>query len=53
MSALDSGTLGTELVTDLSVLAKDRAYLWREDGYRLPLQAAERSAGLTEDDIWP
>lgn len=52
MSALDDDVLGTELVTDLSVLAKDRAYLWQEDGYRLPLQDAERAAGLTEADIW-
>lgn len=53
MSALDDDVLGTELVTDLSVLAKDRAYLLKEDGYRLPLQPAEQAAGLTEADIWP
>ncbi|MEB3067966.1 hypothetical protein [[Mycobacterium] vasticus] len=52
MSALDDDVLGTELVTDLSVLAKHREYLWTRRGYRLPLQDAEREAGLTDADIW-
>ncbi|MFV8266469.1 hypothetical protein [Mycolicibacterium fortuitum] len=52
MSALDSGTLGTEVVTDLAELAKSRASYLREYDYRLPLQDAERAAGLTEADIW-
>ncbi|WP_019969332.1 hypothetical protein [Mycobacterium sp. 141] len=52
MSALDSGTLGTEVVTDLGQLAKSRAAYLQEYGYRLPLQAVERAAGLTEADIW-
>lgn len=52
MSALDSGTLGTEIVTDLGEIAKARAAYLREYGYRLPLQDAERQAGLTTVDIW-
>lgn len=52
MSALDSGTLGTEVVTDLAELAQARAAYLREYDYRLPLQDAERAAGLTEADIW-
>ncbi|OWL97014.1 hypothetical protein B7435_26885 [Mycolicibacterium peregrinum] len=53
MSALDTGTLGTEVVTDLAELAKSRASYLQEYDYRLPLQDAERAAGLTEADIWP
>lgn len=52
MSALDDGTLGTEIVTDLPTLAESRAFYLREYGYRMPLQDAERAAGLTETDIW-
>ncbi|MGC5028196.1 hypothetical protein ACLQ3K_25905 [Tsukamurella sp. DT100] len=52
MSGLDSGTLGTELVTDLGELARGREFALREYGYRIPLQPAEREAGLSEDDIW-
>lgn len=52
MSALDSGTLGTELVKDLGELARGREFAYREYGYRSPLQPAEREAGLTEADIW-
>ncbi|WP_155917368.1 MULTISPECIES: hypothetical protein [unclassified Mycolicibacterium] len=52
MSALDNGTLGTEIVTDLDHLARARTAYLREYGYRMPLQDAERAAGLTEADIW-
>lgn len=52
MSALDNGTLGTEIVTDLDHLANARASFLQECGYRVPLQDAERAAGLTEADIW-
>ncbi|MUL47597.1 hypothetical protein FZI85_25110 [Mycobacterium sp. CBMA293] len=52
MSALDSGTLGAEVVTDLGQLAQARESYLKEYGYRLPLQDAERAAGLTEADIW-
>lgn len=51
MSALDSGTLGTEIVTNLRELAEGRAFFLREHGYRMPLQDAERAAGLTEADL--
>ncbi|MDH6198482.1 hypothetical protein M2272_005141 [Mycobacterium frederiksbergense] len=50
MSALDSGTLGSRAVTDLDEIAKARReYL--AIGYQLPLQDAERDAGLTEADV--
>ena len=52
MSALDSGELGTELVTDLAEIERSREFAYREYNYRLPLQDAERDAGLTEADIW-
>lgn len=52
MSALDSGTLGLEVVTDLKELAESRAFYLSEYGYRMPLQDAERAAGLTEADVW-
>ena len=52
MSALDTGDLGTEVTTDLDHLSRDRESYYREYGYRMPLQDAEREAGLTEDDIW-
>lgn len=52
MSALDSGVIGTELVTDLGELARGRAFALSEYGYRMALQPAEREAGLTEADIW-
>jgi hypothetical protein len=52
MSALDNGELGTEVVTDLGELAKARVDYLQEYGYRMPLQDAERAAGLTEADIW-
>jgi len=51
MSALDDGEFGCEPVTDLDILARDRrAFLAR--GIRMPLQDAERAAGLTDADIW-
>mgnify|MGYP000213873373 CR=1 FL=1 len=51
MSGLDDGVLGSEPITDLATLAHDRkSYL--ELGYRMPLQDAERDAGLTDADIW-
>ena len=53
MSALDDGTFGDELVTDLGRIKRARAILCDADGYRLPLQDAERDAGLSEADIWP
>ncbi|WP_166906156.1 hypothetical protein [Mycobacterium sp. DL440] len=52
MSALDSSTLGTRVVTDLDQLAESRASYLATYGYRMPLQDAERAAGLTEADIW-
>ncbi|WP_409430553.1 hypothetical protein ACJEIK_26315 [Mycobacterium sp. SMC-16] len=52
MSALDNGTLGTEVVTDLARIAEARAFYLQDYGYRLPLQDAEREAGLTDADIW-
>ncbi|MGX9669932.1 hypothetical protein [Mycobacterium sp. HM-7] len=52
MSALDNGTLGTEVITDLAEIAKSRAAYLQEYGYRLPLQDSEREAGLTDADIW-
>ncbi|NOP97929.1 hypothetical protein [Mycolicibacterium fortuitum] len=52
MSALDNRTLGTEVVTDLDHLARARASYLAEYGYRMPLQDAERAAGLTDTDIW-
>ncbi|WP_157561385.1 hypothetical protein [Mycobacterium sp. E802] len=52
MSALDSGTLGTRVVTDLDEIAQSRAFYLETYGYRLPLQDAERAAGLTEANMW-
>lgn len=52
MSALDDDVLGTEVVTDLEQLATARAAYLQEYGHRMPLQDAERAAGLTEADIW-
>lgn len=52
MSALDTGDLGTEIVTDLTELARGRQFAFHEYGYRMPLQDAEREAGLTEADVW-
>jgi hypothetical protein len=52
MSALDDGSIGLEVVTDLGEIARGREYLLNSLGYRLPLQDAERAAGLTEADIW-
>ena len=52
MSALDDDVLGTELVTDLAELADDRKSYFETYGIRMPLQDAERAAGLTEADIW-
>ena len=51
MSALDDGTLGTEVVTDLGQIERARANYLSEYGYQLPLQDAERAAGLTDADI--
>lgn len=52
MSALDNGTIGTEIVTDLDHLARARKAYLQEYGYRVPLQDVEHAAGLTEADIW-
>ena len=52
MSALDDGTLGTRVITDLAQIAEARASYLQEYGYRLPLQDSEREAGLTDADIW-
>lgn len=52
MGALDDGSIGLEVMTDLDSIAHMRRFLLNEDGYRLPLQDAERAAGLTEADIW-
>lgn len=52
MSALDNGTLGTRVITDLTEIAESRAAYLQEYGYRLPLQDSEREAGLTDADIW-
>ncbi|WP_336790447.1 hypothetical protein [Gordonia malaquae] len=52
MSALDSGDLGTELVTDLAKIAAARETFYQRDGIRMPLQEVEKDAGLTENDIW-
>lgn len=52
MSALDDDILGTELVTDLDDIATGRRFFYHRNGYRLPLQDAEKDAGLSEADIW-
>lgn len=52
MSALDDGDFGCEPVTDLASLADARQRLSAR-GVRMPLQDAERAAGLTDVDIWP
>ncbi|BBZ65810.1 hypothetical protein MINS_12390 [Mycolicibacterium insubricum] len=52
MSALDDGEFGCEPVTDLRELADMRKSVLEDWDYRLPLQDAERAAGLTEADIW-
>ena len=52
MSALDDGDFGCEPVTDLDALARIRRTMLDRRGFRVPLQDAERAAGLTEADIW-
>lgn len=52
MSALDAADLGTTIVTDLDEIAASRKSYLADYDYRLPLQDAEKEAGLTEDDIW-
>lgn len=52
MSALDSGELAPEVVTDIERIASLRQSTLRRAGYRIALQPAEREAGLTEADIW-
>ncbi|MEZ0052103.1 hypothetical protein ABIA30_003115 [Mycobacterium sp. MAA66] len=50
MGALDDGDIGCRPVTDLGDIAESRKnYLAM--GYRLPLQDAERAAGLTDADM--
>lgn len=51
MSALDDGAFGFEPVTDLNEIAESRRAFY-EMGHEMPLQDAERAAGLTEADIW-
>ncbi len=52
MSALDDGGLGGRSVTDPVTLTRMRRDLFVDGGFKLPLQEAERAAGLTEADIW-
>lgn len=47
-----SGTVGARVITDLESLAECRSIMYRRDGVRMPLQAVEAEAGLTETDIW-
>ncbi|UQE73526.1 hypothetical protein MYK68_12265 [Gordonia sp. PP30] len=52
MSALDSGELAPDILTDIGRIASLRQSTLRRAGYRIALQPAEREAGLTEADIW-
>ncbi|MEC4616201.1 hypothetical protein [Tsukamurella tyrosinosolvens] len=52
MNSLDSGYMGSRVVTDLAELARSREFAYREYDFRVPLQPAEREVGLTEADIW-
>ena len=52
MSALDDDVLRSRPVTDLGAIAAMRLSALADHGYRLPLQDAERAAGMTETDIW-
>lgn len=51
MSALDDGDLEFAPVTDLVDLARSRQN-FHGMGIDIPLQDAERAAGLTEADVW-
>lgn len=51
VSALDDGTLGHELITDLDELKEFRQVYFETYGKFLALQDSEREAGLTEADI--
>ncbi len=43
--------LGFAPVVDLEQIARGRVAFWKR-GIEMPLQDAEREAGLTEADIW-
>ncbi|MFT4086679.1 MAG: hypothetical protein QM658_05915 [Gordonia sp. (in: high G+C Gram-positive bacteria)] len=51
-NSLDSGVMGFGEVADLDEIGDDRRSFYELYDYKLPLQDAERQAGLTEADVW-